>query len=220
VVIRKNQEGNMIKSIIANIREELEEKDIAREQGITLSREIVRNCRVAMQHIHKMELEKAYSMIQTASSNMKKMADVLESQPDIYYGGFVEHAQQEFTECSVMYALVSENSIPEPRELKVEAVAYLNGMGDVGGEIKRHILDLIRHGKLEEGEKYLSIMEELYMGLMLFDYPDAMKHGLRAKTDRLRLLLETSRGELTAAVRQQKLEMAMKTLEAQFLSHK
>jgi len=119
-----------------------------------------------------------------------------------------------------MYALVSENSIPEPRELKVEAVAYLNGMGDVGGEIKRHILDLIRHGKLEEGEKYLSIMEELYMGLMLFDYPDAMTHGLRAKTDRLRLLLETSRGELTAAVRQQKLEMAMKTLEAQFLSHK
>lgn len=210
----------MIKSIIEQIREELEEKDKAREQGIILSREVVRNCRVAMQHVHKMELEKAHSMIQTARDNTEKMMSVLEHQPDLYYSGFVEHAQQEFTECSVIYALVSRKSIPEPRELKVEPVAYLNGLGDVGGEIKRHILDLIRRGMLDEGERYLSIMEELYTGLMVFDYPDAMTHGLRAKTDRLRLLLEISRGELTAAVRQQKLEVAMQALETQFLSRK
>ena len=210
----------MIKSIIEQIREELQEKDRAREQGIILSREIVRNCRVAMQHVHKTELEKARSMIQTAKENMEKMISVLETQPDLYYSGFVEHAQQEFTECSVIYSLVSEKSILKPSELKVEPVAYLNGLGDAGGEIKRHILDLIRQGMLEEGERYLSTMEELYMGLMVFDYSDAMTHGLRAKTDRLRLLLEISRGELTAAVRQQKLEMAMKALETEFLSRK
>ena len=210
----------MIKNIIEHIREELEEKDKAREQGITLSREVVRNCRVAMQHVHKMELERAYSMIQTARENVEKMKSVLEDQPDLYYTGFVEHAQQEFTECSVIYALVSGKGIPEPEELKVEPVAYLNGLGDVGGEIKRHILDLIRNGMLDDGERYLNIMEELYTGLMLFDYPDAMTHGLRAKTDRLRLLLEIARGELTAAVRQQKLEMAMQALENQFLSRK
>ncbi len=210
----------MIKNIIEHIREELEEKDKAREQGITLSREVVRNCRVAMQHVHKMELERAYSMIQTARENVEKMISVLEDQPDLYYTGFVEHAQQEFTECSVIYALVSGKGIPEPEELKVEPVAYLNGLGDVGGEIKRHILDLIRNGMLDDGERYLNIMEELYTGLMLFDYPDAMTHGLRAKTDRLRLLLEIARGELTAAVRQQKLEMAMQALENQFLSRK
>ncbi|WP_370572057.1 haloacid dehalogenase [Methanomethylovorans sp.] len=210
----------MIRSIIENIREELEEKDKAREQGITLSREVVRNCRVSMQHVHKMELERAYSMIQTARDNMEKMISVLKNQPDIFYAGFVEHAQQEFTECSVIYALVSGKSIPEPGELKVEPVAYLNGLGDVGGEIKRHILDLIRQGMLDEGERYLSIMEELYTSLMVFDYPDAMTHGLRAKTDRLRLLLEISRGELTAAVRQQKLELAMQALETEFRSRK
>ncbi len=210
----------MIKNIIEHIREELEEKDKAREQGITLSREVVRNCRVAMQHVHKMELERAYSMIQTARENVEKMRSVLEDQPDLYYTGFVEHAQQEFTECSVIYALVSGKGIPQPEELKVEPVAYLNGLGDVGGEIKRHILDLIRNGMLDDGERYLNIMEELHTGLMLFDYPDAMTHGLRAKTDRLRLLLEIARGELTAAVRQQKLEMAMQALENQFLSRK
>jgi translin len=93
-------------------------------------------------------------------------------------------------------------------------------LGDGGGEIKRHILDLIRRGMLGEGERYLNIMEELYIGLMLFDYPDAMTHGLRAKTDRLRLLLEISRGELTAAARQEKLEIAMQALEIQLLSRK
>ncbi len=210
----------MIKNIIEKIRKELEEKDKAREQGITLSREVVRNCRVAMQYVHKKELELAHSTTQTAEDNIKKMESILKDQPDIYYAGFVEHAQQEFTECSIMYALVSGKNIPGPGELGVEPVAYLNGLGDIGGEIKRHILDLIRHGMLDEGEKYLNIMEELYTGLMLFDYPDAMTHGLRTKTDRLRLLLEISRGELTAAVRQQKLEMAMQALENQFLSSK
>ncbi|AGB48527.1 putative RNA-binding protein of the translin family [Methanomethylovorans hollandica DSM 15978] len=210
----------MIKSIIEQIRIDLEEKDKAREQGIKLSREVVRNCRVAMQHVHKMELELAYSNIQTAKDNMENMISVLKDQQDIYYAGFVEHAQQEFTECSIIYALVSGKKIPGPGELKVEPVAYLNGLGDGGGEIKRHILDLIRRGMLGEGERYLNIMEELYIGLMLFDYPDAMTHGLRAKTDRLRLLLEISRGELTAAARQEKLEIAMQALEIQLLSRK
>lgn len=209
----------MMMKIIEKIREELEEKDKAREQGIALSREIVRNCRVSMQHIHKMELEEAHFMIQTATENMERMASALKDQTDIYYTGFVEHAQQEFTECSIIYALISGKSIPEPEELKVEPVAYLNGLGDAGGEIKRHILDLIRRGTLDEGERYLGIMEDLYTGLMVFDYPDAMTHGLRGKTDRLRLLLEISRGELTTAVRQQKLEMAMQALESKLLSH-
>jgi len=210
----------MIKSIIEQIRIDLEEKDKAREQGIKLSREVVRNCRVAMQHVHKMELELAYSNIQTAKDNMENMISVLKDQQDIYYAGFVEHAQQEFTECSIIYALVSGKKIPGPGELKVEPVAYLNGLGDGGGEIKRHILDLIRRGMLGEGERYLNIMEELYIGLMLFDYPDAMTHGLRANTDRLRLLLEISRGELTEAARQEKLEIAMQALEIQLLSRK
>ncbi|MGB3907622.1 MAG: haloacid dehalogenase [Methanomethylovorans sp.] len=210
----------MIKDIVERIREDLEEKDKAREQGIKLSREVVRNCRVAMQHVHKMEIERAYYTIQTAKENIEKMNIVLKNQPDIYYGGFVEHAQQEFTECSVIYALASGKNIPKPEELKVEPVAYLNGLGDAGGEMKRRILDLIRLGMLEDGERYLNIMEELYTCLMLFDYPDAMTHGLRAKTDRLCLLLEIARGELTAAARQQKLEMAMQAFEKQLLSHK
>jgi len=118
----------MIKSIIEQIRIDLEEKDKAREQGIKLSREVVRNCRVAMQHVHKMELELAYSNIQTAKDNMENMISVLKDQQDIYYAGFVEHAQQEFTECSIIYALVSGKKIPGPGELKVEPVAYLNGL--------------------------------------------------------------------------------------------
>jgi len=203
----------MIMQLIEQIREELEKKDKTREKGIIISREIERDCRVAIQNIHKMELETANSIIKNARNNMQKMVEILKDQPDVYYSGFVEHAQQEFTECNVIYALVCGKSIPQPKELNVEYVAYLNGLGDVGGEIKRHILDLIRHDMLEEGERYLSVMEELYTGLMLFDYPDAITHGLRAKTDKLRMLLESSRSELTSALRQQKLENAIKSLE-------
>jgi translin len=48
---------------------------------------------------------------------------------------------------------------------------------------------------------------------MMFDYPDAMTHGLRHKTDVTRSIIEKTRGDLTNAMRQQKLEKAMKEFE-------
>jgi len=76
-------------------------------------------------------------------------------------------------------------------------------------------LDLIRKGKPEEGEPYLEAMEEIYHLLMLFDYPDAITGGLRRKSDMARSLLERTRGDLTNAIGQRKLEVQLKLLEAQ-----
>lgn len=207
----------MIIDISDRIRTKLEEKDAARERSLVISREVVRNCRTAMFSIHKGKFEKATSLLEVSNRAIKDLSVLLEEHPDVYHSGFVEHAQQEFVECSIVFELLSHGAeadrIPGPEELEVEFSAYLNGLGDVNGELRRHILDLIRKDKPSEAEKFLDVMEEIYSALMMFDFPDAMTKGLRHKTDTTRAILERTRGDVSTAIRQLKLENAMREFE-------
>jgi translin len=45
------------------------------------------------------------------------------------------------------------------------------------------------------------------------DFPDALTHGLKRTTDIIRGILEKTRGDLTLAIRQNRLEEKLKTLE-------
>ncbi|TGC09828.1 haloacid dehalogenase [Methanolobus halotolerans] len=207
----------MIIDIFDRIRTKLEDKDTARERSLAISRDIVRNCRTAMFDMHKGKFEKATVLLETSKRSIKDLSYVLEEHPDVYYSGFVEHAQQEYVECSIVFELlrhgVETNSIPGPEELKVEYAAYLNGLGDVNGELRRHILDLLRKERAPEAEKFLDTMEEIYTCLMMFDFPDAMTRGLRHKTDTTRAILERTRGDVSTAIRQLRLENAMREFE-------
>jgi translin len=208
----------MIQEITERIHKDLEEKDSARESSLKLSRQVVRNCRSAMFNIHRDNFEKSRTLIESSQQLLEEMDSLLREYQDIYYAGFVEHAQQEFVECCVVYGLlkngVDKSSIPLPEELHVGHAAYLNGLGDVPGEIRRHILDIIRQGRPQDGEPLLNTMEEIYSALMLFEYPDAITRGLRHKTDRVRSIIERTRGDLTNAMGQQKLEHSMRELES------
>jgi len=133
--------------------------------------------------------------------------------PDLYYSGYVGNAQTEYAEVSILNAVLHGEKIPTPGQLQVDNAAYLNGAGDVVGELRRHVLDLIRRGRPGEGEQFLDLMDELYTALMSFDYPDAITHGLRKKTDVARSLVERTRGDLTNALQVRDLKAAMGDLE-------
>jgi translin len=212
-----NYKIKMISDISERIRNDFKKKDAAREAVLIISRDVVRECRTAMFSIHKGEFDNASKLISSSGELLEKMSCMLKDYPDLYHSGFVEHAQQEFVECTVVYTLLHNDadtdSIPEPEELNVEHSAYLNGLGDVSGELRRHILDLIRMDRQEQGEKYLLAMETIHTCLMAFDFPDAMIRGLRHKADSTRSLIERTRGDLTTAMRQHKLEKAMKEFE-------
>jgi translin len=208
----------MLKEISSRIRENLEVKDRIREEGLKISREIVRECRTASFALHGKDFEKANNSIEAAGKALKKLEARFEGHADIYHAGFVEHAQQEYSEVAVLYSLLKDEGkiqdLPSPDELGVEYVAYLNGLGDVVGELRRHILDLIRGEDFEKAEVFLGIMENIHATLMDFDYPDAITGGLRRKTDVSRSLIEKTRGDVVNSIQQKKLEIAMKSLES------
>jgi translin len=95
----------------------------------------------------------------------------------------------------------------------VEYAAYLNGLGEAAGELRRHVLDLIRHGELERGEEILSMMDDIYGVLVTIDFPNAVTGGLRRTTDMVRGVLERTRGDLTMSLRQDRLQQALRDFE-------
>ncbi|MBI3910977.1 MAG: haloacid dehalogenase, partial [Armatimonadetes bacterium] len=129
----------------------------------------------------------------------------LADQPDLYGAGYVHDCQKEFAEATIVLALIPGAEMPTPDEVGVEYPAYLNGMGEAVGELRRHVLDEMRRGHLAHAEALLNQMDEIYYLLVTMDYPDAMTGGLRRTTDAVRGIIEKTRGELTTALRQDEL---------------
>jgi translin len=75
--------------------------------------------------------------------------------------------------------------------------------------MRRHILDLMRHGEIERSERLLEAMDDIYYLLMSMDYPDAMTGGLRRTSDAARGIIERTRGDLSTTIIQHGLRRAL-----------
>ena len=133
----------------------------------------------------------------------------LQVYPDIYYAGYTQDALKEFSEASITCALILGQPLPQPEELGVEYATYLNGLAETTGELRRRCLDILRHGYSEEAERLLSCMDEIYALLVTLDYPDAVTSNLRRHTDLVRGIVERTRGDLTLALREQRLQQTI-----------
>jgi translin len=74
------------------------------------------------------------------------------------------------------------------------------------GEMRRYVLDALRRDDVSRCESLLETMDEVYTLLVTTDFPDAVTRGLRRNTDGMRGVLERTRGDLTTALRQRRLE--------------
>ncbi len=204
------------KDLAENMLSSFDAKDRAREESLKLSRETIRLCSAAIRSIHRGELKEAERLMDEAGAALQKIYELLREHQDIRYAGFVDGAEQEYAEARSVYSITTTHRILTPEEIGVDPVNYLGGLGDTTGELRRHILDLIRKGRPREGEIFLEIMEEIYHLLMLFDYPDAITRGLRRKSDLARSMLERTRGDLTNAIEMSKVEATLRVLNDKF----
>ena len=195
------------------IRKHLEEKNKAREMALTLSREIIRLSANSIRAIHREEWQEARQLMDMAQQSVQRAGEVLQGHGDVFYAGFVQDAHKEYAEARLTYALVVGEPVPSPSDLGVSDAPYLNGLGEVVGELRRHLLDYLRSGKTERCEVLLDRMDDIYGILITMDYPDAMTGGLRRTTDVARGILEKTRGDLTVAIRQSELEATLHAFE-------
>jgi translin len=203
-------EQNPIQSIGEDLIKVLEAKNQARELALTNSRATIRHCAHSIRASHRGELDNARELIASARDIVASTKQaLLSTHPDIYWAGYVQDAQKEYSEACIVFAVIADQPLPGASDLGVEPAAYLNGLGEAAGEMRRYVLDIIRHGHAERSEYVLGVMEDIYSLLVTVDFPDAITDGLRRTTDMVRGVLERTRGDITFAIQQRQLTEAL-----------
>ncbi|MFN8506766.1 MAG: haloacid dehalogenase [Dehalococcoidia bacterium] len=191
-----------LEAIVPRILDHFAAKNAARETALTASRSLIRMSANAIRAVHRHDLERAAALLAEARAIRDDALRALRGHPDIEYAGFLHDAQKEFAEASATFALLGEGRLPTPEELGVEYAAYLNGIAEAVGELRRYLLDRLRAGTYEGCEAILAAMDDIYAVLVTIDFPDAMTGNLRRTTDQTRGILEKTRGDLTMAILQ------------------
>jgi translin len=182
------------------LRGRFDERMEARERALPASRKAIRSCANAIRAIHRGEFDLAHRLMDEARRSIAEGLEAVREHPEIRFAGYLQDAQKEYAEARITEAVVTgAPDLPTPEELGVGDAPYLNGMAEAIGEARRFILDLLRHGRVAEGERVVSAMDDMYYVLVSMDYPDAITGNLRRSTDVARSLIERTRGDLSVA---------------------
>ncbi|MGW8318063.1 MAG: haloacid dehalogenase [Candidatus Promineifilaceae bacterium] len=206
-------DSDRLEQIADVIRLEFEEVNEARDKAYQQSRALVSVCARAIRAAHREEWSRAEALIEEARRASDALVAGVVDYPPLYHAGYTQDAIKEYVEASLVYALVRDLPLPAPEDLGAEGNTWLNGLAEAATELRRRILDIIRHGHSDEVERLLAAMDDIYAILVTFDFNDTITGGLRRRTDTVRAVLERTRGDVTTSLRQADLEQALEALE-------
>lgn len=184
----------------------------AREDLIRNSRGIILLSSRAIISIHNKDLKTAKKNIE----NAKKLIIKYQKKAVGSIQHYIITPEQEFVEASVLLAVVEGKKIPSFKKLEISEEAYILGLLDSIGEMKRLVFDNIRTDKLNDAEKVFEIMENLYQILYPFAIYDKILREARRKLDVARILVEDTRSALTEEIRRKKLIDSVSKLQKDF----
>ncbi len=195
-----------LEKICEQIHEEFNAKTVEREEALKKARELIRRASLAIRAIHRGDIQQAQDELQFGQEIVDCILKQLKPEhPDLYYTGYTQDALKEFCEAKLTAAIIHDQPLPSPIEMGVELPAWLNGLTETLGEMRRRCLDILRTGYTDEVERLLFNMDEIFTQLVTMDYPDAVTDGLRRRTDLARGIIERTRADITTAYRQEML---------------
>jgi translin len=203
-------ENSNLDGIIDRIVTSLKRKNEVRDLTLQRSREMIRFCANSIRATHRHEFAEAEGLLAQAKAAAGLMIQDVQPYPDLYFAGYVQDATKELAEAAITLAVINGQPLPSPETLNIEYAAYLNGLGEATGEMRRYALDAMRRDALEDAERLLGIMDDVYTYLVTIDFPDALTGGLRRTTDLVRGVTERTRGDLTTTMQEHKLQVALK----------
>jgi len=184
------------RDIITRIDSVLAKREEIRDSLIKSGRDIIRLSGWAINAIHRGMLSDASKYIDEMDKKVTTFIDMANSDAFLRESGFVYNVLSEYVEAKVFYELVVKGILPSHDDLGVSEIPYLQGLGDVLGELRRLALDFLRVSKVELAEKILEVMEVMYYEMRALEYPDALMPGVRHKVDVARRLIDDTKSLL------------------------
>ena len=146
------------KNEFKQIRQELHNIDLKREEIIQTSREIISLSKQVIYAAQRNDLKEAESAIKTIKDKVRKLRKVnINTDTNINAVAF-----QEYVEAITFYEFVKNNKIPTRASLGVSAEDYLAGLCDLTGELVRKAIYDVIHKKFDEAEKIKELVHDIY----------------------------------------------------------
>lgn len=199
--------------LVEQIIERFDSTHQVRNDAVDGGRRLIRLAANTIRALHRDDAAEADRLMRDAEALRAQIVASTRPFPSVYWAGYVQDAMKEYAEARLTAALLRNQPLPSPTDLGIEDAAYLNALAEAASELRRDVLDLLRRGNSSRAEALLGAMDEIYDSLISVDFPDAITGGLRRTTDQLRAVLERTRGDVTLAVRQDRLEAALSAEE-------
>lgn len=180
-----------------------------RERVLKESRDVITSSSRAIISVHSGKMKEAEKELAEARS----LIGALKKPGEGSVSRYLVSPETEFVEASAVFALAKGRQVPSRESLGASPEAYLLGLLDTVGELKRLTLDSIMKGSLAKANRYFSVMEELYSVCSPLAVYDHVVNGARRKIDVARILVEDTRGLLTEETRRESVNLSMARLQ-------
>lgn len=194
-----------VKDLEAHFSDQLERRDRLLKE----SRDVITSSSRAIISVHQGKMKEAAKELSEARallSSLKKSGGGPVSR-------YLVSPETEYVEASAVLALAQGKTIPSRDALGASPEAYLLGLLDTVGELKRLVLDSIMGGKMVKAKGYFAIMEDLYSVCSPMAVYDHVVNGTRRKIDVARMLVEDTRGLMTEEVRRESVNSSLVRLQ-------
>lgn len=163
----------------------------AQDGLLRLTREIVRGCALSIKAVHAREKNAAEKEMARVEELVGKARG---EDRDFEYVAL--SAYQEYAEAKILLAALERKEIPTYEELDIPFEAYLTGLMDSVGELRREMLEELKRGRRKEAEKYFDVMNAIYEAVLPVRFSNSLLPNFRKKQDVARIQLEHARSEL------------------------
>jgi translin len=182
-----------VKSSLKSIHDELQSIESRREHLIKESRDIVILCSQSIISLHQGNTQESQLKLDKAKNLYLSLKTV--AQDDLLR--YLSMSEQELVEANLLMNIVKNESLLGIDDIGVSSQAYLFGILDCIGEIKRMVYDMVRYGKYDKAESLFMVMQEIYSAIYPFSIYDNIINGIRKKLDLSKILIENTRELIT-----------------------
>lgn len=183
-----------VQNSLDSLSSQMKELEQRREALIKETREVISLCSKAIILLHGDKAKESETLLSSASSSIKKLKDYVICDLDRY----LWPAEQEYVEAYVLKEIVERKSFLSGHdELNVSLNAYVTGLLDCTGEIKRMIYDNLRKNNHGYSLSLFEIMQSIYNLVYPFSFYDNLIPGIRKKLDVSKRMMEDVRITMT-----------------------
>ena len=200
--------GNM-KSSLKEVEGLLSDHLGRREKVLKESRDVIGSCSRAIISVHGGKFRDAEKNLESARTLLRVLKKAGEGQTARY----LISPETELVEATAVLALARGREIPTRLAMGASPEAYLLGLLDTVGELKRLVLASIMEGRITKAQRHFASIEELYSVCSPLAVYDHVVNGARRKIDVARMLVEDTRGLLTEETRREAVISSMGRLQ-------